>query len=538
MKTPTIIRILLTLTCCVLLNGTATAADAIVVRPAQWADEIEAWKAYRSGQGIHIVEIDSRPDPQAIRESIREVASQGDVQFVVLMGDVNPLSPRHLPTFYQPSEAMVQFGGDATQATDNPYGDFDDDGIPDAAVGRIPADTSAQIKQVLDRVMAYEQQPDCTLWQRDVHVVAGVGGFGALADSVIEMTTRRFLSDRVPNWSKITMTHASTNSIYCPDPWQFQNACVDMLNQGGKFWVYIGHGHVRTLDYLRVKEEFLPIFNDQNLPEVACQHPPIALFLACYTGAFDATKDALAEELLLLEKGPIACIAASRVSGPYGLAMLSDGMLTNLYEEQLPTLGEVVLAAKRNMLTGKHGPQEPKVEIEPVGFGDQVQMINAIASAMSPKDYDLHQERREHVAMVHLLGDPLLRLTHPQNLDLQVAESAEPGETITVQGVSGFEGPLFVELVYRRDQTRRDLKALRGSPDSESGQEKMQLCYQAANQRSLASETVVAPAGKFALEFKIPSDVPRGRYIIRAFMPGDQSFQAGDAPIAIRPNRS
>lgn len=528
------------------------AVDTVVVRPAAWAQALGPWKAYREAQGHHIAELDTAADSRTVRAAIAQVAAaQAEpIRYVLLAGDVCADVAINIPTCYYDSTAMSQFGGDATIASDNPYADLDGDNVPELAIGRIPADSAEQLQQVLARVMAFEQQRDFSSWRRDVHVVAGVGGFGAIADSVIEMTTRRFLADRIPGWSELSMTQASVDSHYCPDPWRFSEACIDRMNQGGMFWVYIGHGHVKTLDYVRAGEDWLPILTHDHVPAVNVgSRPPIAVFLACYTGAFDAIDDSLAEELMLSPTGPIASLAASRVSGPYGLAMLSDGLLSSCFDERAGTLGDVVLHAKQRLLQdtpSEASPQETSLPSttnqtsgqttnQPSGHFDQLQMIGAIASALSPSDYDLAAERREHVWQMNLLGDPLLRLCHPGPLALHVAERAAPGETIQIVGSSDVAGQLLVELVLRRDQVRKELDAVGVDLISERGRAGFQQRYHAANQHILLKqERSLDDVGSFQVDMRIPADLPRGKYAVRAYLEGQAACRAGYCEFNIR----
>ncbi|MFO0884412.1 MAG: C25 family cysteine peptidase [Pirellulales bacterium] len=53
----------------------------------------------------------------------------------------------------------------------------------------------------------------------------------------------------------------------------------------------------------------------------------IAVLLACYTGAFDQPEDCLAEEMLRAPQGPVAVIGGSRVTMPYGIAVLGTEFL-------------------------------------------------------------------------------------------------------------------------------------------------------------------------------------------------------------------
>ena len=513
------------------------AVDAIVVRPAGWHVALQPWLAHRAAQGLKVVEIDSNMDRDVIRAEIARLyaAHSERLKFVLLAADVSANKDTTIPTFYKKSAAMVQFGGDPLIATDNPYVDFDGDDNPELAIGRIPADSSQQLANTLGRIIAYENSQDFSSWRRDVHVVAGVGGFGAVADSVIEMTTRRFLADRIPGWSELSMTQASTGSHYCPDPWRFSEACIDRFNQGGMFWVYIGHGHVKTLDYMRVQDQFLPILNQAHVPVVQTgDRPPIAIFMACYTGAFDTIEDSLAEELLLSGTGPVAAIASSRVAGPYGLATLADGLLTNFYVDQSPTLGEIVLNAKHQMLAEATATEN---EHENTSKTDetQMQMITAIASALSPEKYDLRAERLEHIWQIHLLGDPMMRVQHPTDMALQVPTQSSPGGKILVEGKCQVPGQLTVELAFRREQVRRELDNLTGDLKTQEGRDRHQERYVAANNRILVSRQTQQGPGSFAIELETPTDLPRGKYCVRAYLQGETCFEVGYAELLVRP---
>ncbi len=509
----------------------AIAQDTILVRPAEWTEAIQPWKEFRESQGHQFIEVDATPKTMELDSRLKEIYAKHHetLRFIVLVGDVDPRIQASIGTFYRDSTAMVQFGGDKRIGTDNPYADFDDDDVPDLALARIPADSAEQLQAYLKRVIKYEIKESFGTWRRDVHIVAGVGGFGAVADSVIEMTTRRFLADRVPGWSELSMTQASTESHYCPDPYRFSEVTTERMNQGGLFWVYIGHGHVRTLDYVRVEEKYVPIFLPTNIPAVNCKHAPIAIFLACYTGAYDATQDSLAEELLLIENGPIAAIAATRVSGPYGLAMLADGLLDNFYVDRVPTLGQVVQLAKERLLA-------PELEDTGKQTG-QIQMISAIASAMSPEDYELRAERLEHVWQMHLLGDPLLKLSYPEVIELDVPAKSQPGAKIEIRGVATEACEGFIEFAYRREKVRRELDAIPVDPKTENGKAAYQQRYKAANERVLVKVDRSFAEGPFSLKLRLPGDLANGKYCVRMFGKSAKGWQVGYNELSIRKPR-
>lgn len=511
----------------------AVATDVVVVRPEAWATALQPWKDYRQSQGYRVAEVDSAIGRTAIQAAIAGYAAKsgGRLRFVLLAGDVTgpETAELNVPTFHHTSTAMVRFGGDARLASDNAYGDLDGDHAPDLAVGRIPATSSEQLQRALARVIAYEQHRDFAAWRRNVHVVAGVGGFGAVTDSLIEMTTRRFLADRIPGWFALSMTQASLQSHYCPDPHRFSDTCIERMNEGGMFWVYIGHGHVKHLDYLQAGADYLPIMTNDDVPAInTAGRPPIAVFLACYTGAFDAVEESLAEKLVLSETGPIAAIAASRVSGPYGLAMLSDGMLASCFDRQTETLGEVVMHAKRNLL-------DDQAFKENAATSNQLAMINALADALTPADYDLRAERLEHVWQVNLLGDPMLRLNHPSDLRLSAKSLVAPGELLKVTGTSKSAGKLTLELARCRGQVGEEVKLHQVGIATEADRAQYQARYRAANQPIVVVEEALCEAGDFQMQLAIPPDLPRGKYCLRMFHEGTGGWQVGYHELKARP---
>lgn len=531
--------------------------SAIVVRPTAWRGALEKWKSYRASQGHQIKELDAELGPEGLHSAIVQICKtaesregESQVGYVVLVGDGDrgPSVVSPVPAWYRKSTALVQFGGDREMATDNPYADIDADERPDLAIGRIPADNAEQVERYLDRTIEYETSRGFGSWRRDLRVVAGVGGFGPVADAAIEMTTRRFLNDRVPQWANVSMTYASPNSPYCPDPWRFCESTVQQMNAGCMFWVYVGHGHVKHLDYLKVNQEYLSILNDDDVRQVKTgARPPIAIFLACYTGAFDAIEDCLSEQLVMSAGGPVAAIAATRVAGPFGLASLSSGLLENCYQRRVATLGEIVLLAKRQMLSQANvdGSERPEIGTPaeqnkpPSSPQDaQMQLLSAMATALSPQGYDLRAELQEHVWQMNLLGDPMLRLHLPATAQMEVSDKIAPGEIIYAKGSSTHAGRVTIELTRPRDRTPRDLFIAGKFTSDEVTRKKMQATYEAANQVTLQSQSLsLADAGPFACEFQTAPNMPTGRYLIKVMIEGEKTWSANSVEVLVRTAR-
>src|SRR5438876_792811 len=132
-----------------------------------------------------------------------------------------------------------------------------------------------------------------------VLIVAGVGGFSPLLDTVIETATSKLLTSGIPAAYDTRMTYGGWRSPYCPDPRLFHAMTVERHNEGCLFWVYIGHGQATELDRVSIPGERFHIFDVNDCRELQCKSgAPIAVMLACYTAAFDQPQDCLAEQLL------------------------------------------------------------------------------------------------------------------------------------------------------------------------------------------------------------------------------------------------
>ncbi len=514
----------------------ASDVAAVVVRPPSWSPALQAWRAHRASQGLLTLELDSQPDPMKLRSELIALSKQyPTLRYVLLAADAPSLDqlaidlPERIPTFYLPAEIVSQFGSPNHIASDLPYGDLNGDGAPELAVGRLPAQTSQQLAEMLARIIEYERLPPAESWRQRIELVAGIGGFGMLLDRAVEQVARSLISDGIPDHYRLQLTHASCTSPYCPDPSRLASTVIDQLNQGSLLWIYIGHGQVTELDSLQLGEQLFGILGQPQLEQIDIpQGPPIALFLACFTGAFDAPVDCLAEQLVRLPAGPIASLAGSRVTMPYGLSSLAAEWLEACFTERHSRLGDILLTAQQRV-------------IEPVDTESQRpaatsrRWIDSLAKWLSPAGHDLQSERREHAWLVNLLGDPMLRVDHPEPIELKLPRQATIGQPLLVTGNSPVAGRLRVELAHRpEDLPNGVVRPRSGQAELVDQRAQLQQNYHQANQRQLLEVETEVPAGPFAIE--LPLEVPRhGSYIIRAEVSAAEHRAAGSGRLLVRP---
>ncbi len=507
----------------------AEAADTLVVSPAPLVTALQPWIVHRTRQGHRVQLVVAPASREAIRATIRQIARQGRLRHVLLVGDAGSSDGERaavagdcrLPTGLVPAKVNVAWGSEPEIATDNWYADLDDDQLPDLAIGRLCVDSPQELQIQVRKILLYEKSLGPGLWQRQINLVAGIGSFGAVTDTVLEMATKEFLTGGIPAAYQTTMTYASWQSPYCPDPRRFREATLFRLNEGCLFWIYIGHGQKRFLAPVQVPGAAFPILDVDDAAKLhASSGSPIAILLACYTGAFDQAEDCLAEALLRAEGGPVAAICGSRVTMPYGMAVMSDALLDEYFVQRRATLGELLLAAKRRMVTD--APDNSRR-----------QLLDALAAAFSPSGDQLPAERLEHVALFNLLGDPLLRLPHARPIEIRVADVARSGQSLAVSGRCELAGEGRIELVCRRDRTRVNLVSRRQFEPTHEFLISFQDTYREANESVWAAQPLTSTGGDFDLQLVVPPDCT-GPCHVRACLAAPDGFALGAADVFVQ----
>lgn len=510
------------------LTSPAAGPDVVVVCPREFVEPLRPWVEHRSAQGHRVAIVPGASTAGEIRDLIREHAKEGQLRYVVLVGDAPAVagpgstpSPRRVAVPYVEAEVNILWGSEPLIAADNWYADLNDDQIPDVAIGRLTADTPDDLAVIVRKTLAYERSSGFGAWRRRMNFVAGVGGFGMLADLVLESSVRFFLTRQIPAGYAVTMTYGNWRSPFCPDPRLFQNTALQRLSEGCLFWVYLGHGLPQSLDRIAVPDGDFPILSVADAGRMeAAGMPPIALMLACYTGAMDAVEDCLAEEMLRAGGGPVAVLAGSRVTMPYAMAVMASALLNQCVDRKCATLGEAILRAKQAMVK----EPEPGDELRPV--------LDTLASAISPMPRKLAAERAEHLALFNLFGDPLLRLPCPEAVHIEVAGSAKTGDVLKIAGACPVDGRAIVELTVRRDRLAFPPPPRSSYPKSAGDLAHFQEVYQRANDPRLASMESQVQNGRFRAELPVP-DEAQGPCHVRVFVEGKDGFALGAADVAV-----
>lgn len=517
--------ILMFVAMCLAGNGTVADTDTLVICPPDFREALKPWVEYRQQQGYKIVVQESGSTFNGVANQIQKLASSSPLKNVVLIGDaVDEKVPRHrlVPTGFVAAKVNVKFGSEFEIATDHTYADLNNDGNVDLNIGRIPVDTPEQLTAYINRTIEYEAKPNIGEWNRRVNFVAGVGGFGQLLDKMIEQSVKKIVTDLIPPAFDTTMTYGSWRSPYCPDPRRFSQTAISKFNEGCLFWIYVGHGDRSRLDRVKMPDRQYNILDNETVHHVRAEKgPPIAVFLSCYTAAIDGSSDGLGERMINQPQGPVAVISSSRVSMPYAMSIFSLEMLDNYFQGDVETLGELVTAAKRGMV---------KFEADKSEYH---QLIQSLGTGFSPEPGLLKAERREHVHLMHLLGDPLLKLHRPQKLKLNCPAKVDAGDSIVVEGTADHAGSLKLDIAYARDRFRVRPPRRRKYDASDESLKQFQQVYEQTQKLVCVSRIIEVPKGPFKIDLVVPADCS-GDCHVRAQLSDTDYFALGASKLFIQ----
>ena len=513
-----------TLTISVILATGAGFAEVLVVCPERFTDAVQRWVRYRTAQGYEITQISSEISADKLNREIKQRCQAHVPEAILLVGDVPSTEPadasQSVPTHYRKAEIIAPYGGDQNIATDNPYGDLDGDDVPEIPVGRFPVDRPEDLERMIARSIEYESNENFSNWRRQINLVAGVGGFGPVIDSVIENSTKTFLVTQIPAAYQTSMTQANWQSPFCPDPRNFRRTVIRRFNEGCLFWIYLGHGHLHTLDRLHVPGGAYPIFEHQDASRLdASRGSPIALLFCCYAAAYDAPDDCLAEAMLRSEGGPVAVVGGSRTTMPYAMTTFGAALIDGYFQPHPGTLGEILVRAKHELASS-------------ASTGGNRLWFDRIAGLLGHSASHRNAERHEHIQLFNLLGDPLLRLPAPESVKVTTSRIVKQGEEIQVRVESPIAGDATLELISQRGTPRKPIVDRTQLTFNDADSADLQKEYVRANNQELDRLQQEITAGDHQFHLTLPQNFV-GPAHARVYIRGRGGFALGSSDIYV-----
>ncbi len=278
----------------------------------------------------------------------------------LLPADHRNFFPRNVATNFHANET---YGSDDTFVSfDTPPSDFDWD-YPDVAVGRLPAVSSSDAADLVDRVIEFSSNTEPGLWSNGIVMVADDGVVpsnprwpeASAGEQAHILQAERLALESIPSSIDMKKIYGAAydfppGSSIKPQVRMDINAA---LSVGTSIYHYIGHGAENNL----ADEQ---IFQSQDIGNLNNGMKRFAFIaLSCDVGVYDSPSRRSMAELFVGSDGggAIAAICASQVSWITSNNILSTAFYNNLYPgrhvEKDQTLAEALIQAKAAMTTAR-----------------------------------------------------------------------------------------------------------------------------------------------------------------------------------------
>ena len=204
----------------------AVGPDTVVVSPPHYLDALRPWVAHRTAQGHRFAFVSNAGSAEQIRDGNPSTGTSGPLKYILLVGDAEPVAAydpfirmRCVPAFMADAKVNIRWRSTPELPTDNWYADLDDDGVPDVAIGRLPADSPQEL--------ALMRGEDPGLRERSDSQERGVSGSTSWPASVVlvrcstrswKWLPRSFSPTEFPPSIETSMTYGSWRSPFCPSP--------------------------------------------------------------------------------------------------------------------------------------------------------------------------------------------------------------------------------------------------------------------------------------------------------------------------------
>lgn len=285
--------------------------------------------------------------PRAIREFLAHAFENRDrpaPSHVLLIGDADWYVRAHgtsdAAQAHAPPPALIPTwqlrSRDGPAASDNPYVTLaGDDMRPEMAIGRFPARTPEEAKAMVEKTIAYMQEPPAGPWRSRIVLVS---------DSERNLSARNELlanSAREAGLQAVELLSEEADNGE-----QHQTRLRSSIDEGMLVLHFFGHGGRFMWQTAPSRQgDASNLFDMEDLDALApSTRLPIILSMSCNTGPFDhPAADSLAEKFLRLDqRGAVAIVAASARNSPSVkfTSDLMDGILGK------GTLGEALMSAK------------------------------------------------------------------------------------------------------------------------------------------------------------------------------------------------
>jgi hypothetical protein len=274
--------------------------------------------------------------PKAIKDflGLAKARWQSPPRFVLLVGDAS-FDPKNYYGFgdwdFLPTK-LVDTGYMET-ASDDWFGDFNDDGLPEMAIGRLPVRSVEEANRVVSKIISYEQ----TGALKEAILVADMSEDSDDFDFEGASEEVRAL---LPAFIFVRKIYRSQ---FSGDDAAARGELIRDINGGPLLVNFIGHGSLEIW-----RGSILTSDDAENLSNTGL---PFFVNMTCLNGFFqDPYAEPLGEALLKAPQGgAVAVWTSSGLTEPDKQTVMNKELIRLLFNGELLTLGEATVRAKTSV---------------------------------------------------------------------------------------------------------------------------------------------------------------------------------------------
>lgn len=327
----------------------AKGADYIAITHPSLVQALQPLLEWRQTQGLRVavVTTDAIADqfgngvigPDAIRNFLKWATQTWPLpapRFVLLAGDAS--YDAGAKTDLVPT-GLVSTAEIGETASDTDLADLDRDGLPDLAIGRLPARTPDQLRAMTDKTLAYEQHPVAGDWRQQAFLVADDDDafFSSFNDQMAALLSGQYQVEQA------TVGQDGDVRAKLLAAWQAGQGLIS----------YMGHGATS----LWAQEEIL---TNDDISRLDSQGKlPFVVVWACLSGYFHHPEQLSLGEALMLtpNRGAVAALVPTGSTFAFDQLALAQALFgQHLFTT--PTVGEALLASYRELDPTVPGQQD------------------------------------------------------------------------------------------------------------------------------------------------------------------------------------
>jgi hypothetical protein len=506
-------------------TGPSLASDAaaqwIVVTPPGFREGLTPLIQHRQAQGFQIRMLQAAEgDATSLQTKLEELcrATKGKT-YILLAGVFGRAGETNRSEPIVPGLRGV-VGRMKGELTDAGYGLPGRDGTPEIAVGRFPARDQKELDAMVEKTLRFERDGQPAPWRNRLLLLVGNPGGGPLAEMFVAQTLAADLATLHPSWAVRTLFNAESSPYYLPRS-QFRETGLRYIGEGDLFSIYLGHSYAAGLG---LDGKFMTRADWERLSIPQGAGPFFTC--GCFACQSDQKGDGYGLAAMRNPNGPVAVIGATGESYSAAGELAVEGLLVCLKQPPFPVrLGDYWLAVATGIAHG---------EMDETTFA-LLDMADGSGGKMP-----LASQRREHLEMWLLLGDPALRMpVVPTDISIQPPQAISPDKDIEIRGQLPVRlKDATVRLSLQRPLTSKPASQAEIPPNSSENRQAREQAFvarhQSANSLMLTTAETKAAGDHFTMSLKAPTDLPWSNVVIRATATASNEAAIGVISVPVR----